>query len=163
MVFTLVACVLMDRAGRRVLLIIAGLGMAVSNIALAFYYHLLAVDSPLASGITSLCVASLVIYIIAFSLGWGPIPGLVMSEIFPIRARASASGLTALVGWAASFVITKVFSDFEDAAEISHAFLFFGVACVAGIVFVYRILPETKGKRLEDIELYFLGAAAREV
>ena len=57
----------------------------------------------------SLAVFSLIFYIVAFSLGWGPIPMLVMSEITPVKARGAASAITVVVAWLSSFVVTKVF------------------------------------------------------
>ncbi len=57
---------------------------------------------------SSLALGSLVGYIIAFALGWGPIPMLVMSEITPVRARGAASGITVIVAWLSAFIVTKV-------------------------------------------------------
>ena len=57
---------------------------------------------------SSLALGSLVGYIMAFSIGWGPIPMLVMSEITPVRARGTASGITVVVAWSSAFIVTKV-------------------------------------------------------
>ena len=62
----------------------------------------------------SLVVFSLIFYIVAFSLGWGPIPMLVMSEITPVKARGAASAMTVVVAWLSSFVVTKVFFLLQD-------------------------------------------------
>ena len=149
----------MDRAGRRVLLMIAGFGMAATTFMMSFYYYTLAHDAEYAASFMSLAVASLLLYIVGYSLGWGPVPGLVMSEIFPIRARASASALTTIVAWGSSFLMTKIFSDFDSPTQLSHAFFIFGLALIMSVIFVSKLVPETKGKRLEDIELYFLGVS----
>lgn len=151
---TMVACVLMDRAGRRRLLIIAGSIMAVSCAVLGFYYFLKSENY-------SIAVISLVVYIIGFSLGWGPIPLLIMSEIFPTRARGMASGIASFASWISAFVITQEFSMMQATLGFGGGgvFWFFGLCCLCSVIFVDKYVPETKGKSLEDIELYFLGRA----
>ena len=156
-IFTLVACYMMDRAGRRYLLLLAGFGMAVANIILAVFFY--TQEHYPGSEIGWLALASLIVYIVAFSLGWGPIPMLVMSEIFPSHARGHASAITTVCGWTFSFLVTKEFSTVQLYAGPHGAFLFFGLSCLLSISFVYKMVPETNGKSLEDIELYFLGRA----
>lgn len=159
-VATFLACLLMDRAGRRFLLISGGLIMSATCFAFAWYYHTLGSSSTtgeLASNMGWLAILSLVLYIIGFSLGWGPIPMLVMSEIFPARARGTASGMAILCNWVCAFIVTKEFIFLKDTLGPAGTFCIFGGFCFTSVVYVYQILPETKGKSLEDIELYFLG------
>lgn len=148
---TAVACVLMDRAGRRKLLIIAGSVMTLSCGLFGLYFML---PTPAPSW---LAIMSLVIYIIGFSLGWGPIPMLIMSEIFPARARGTASGLASFVSWLSAFIITNEFANMNKLMGQAGTFWIFGICCLFSVMFVNKHLPETKGKSLEDIELYFLG------
>ncbi|XP_033757519.1 solute carrier family 2, facilitated glucose transporter member 8-like [Pecten maximus] len=150
-VATAVACVLMDRAGRRKLLIIAGSVMVFACGLFGLYFM---INSQ---NVSWLAITSLVIYIIGFSLGWGPIPMLVMSEIFPARARGTASGLAAFTSWFTAFIITKEFAFLNDVFGQAGTFWLFGACCLFAVMFVNKHLPETKGKSLEDIELYFLG------
>ncbi|XP_060063586.1 solute carrier family 2, facilitated glucose transporter member 8-like [Ylistrum balloti] len=150
-VATAVACVLMDRAGRRKLLIVAGSVMVFSCGLFGLYFMV-----P-SQNMSWLAITSLVIYIIGFSLGWGPIPMLVMSEIFPARARGTASGLAAFTSWFTAFIITKEFTFLNDVFGQAGTFWIFGACCLFAVMFVNKHLPETKGKSLEDIELYFLG------
>ncbi|XP_063434964.1 solute carrier family 2, facilitated glucose transporter member 8-like [Mytilus trossulus] len=155
-VSTVVACFLMDKAGRRRLLIIAGSIMTVTCFTFgAYYFAIKAGRSP--ETLSWLAVGSLIIYIIGFSLGWGPIPLLAMSELFPARARGAASGIAIFVNWLCAFIVTKQFSLVQDWFGEAVTFWIFGAFCLGGVMFVIKYLPETKGKSLEDIELYFLG------
>jgi SP family facilitated glucose transporter-like MFS transporter 8 len=165
-VVTVVACLVMDRAGRRVLLILAGTGMALSCFTLGYYYKQQAAAEANAMEITDLswlALSSLVVYIVAFSIGLGPIPMLVMSEIFPVRARGTASGIASFICWFCGFIVTKEYATMETILGQYGAFWFFGLCCIAGVLFVWRSVPETKGKSLEDIELYFLGRGMRGI
>lgn len=152
-VATLVACVIMDRAGRRLLLIISGIIMAMSCLTFTCYF----LADTTSSSIQWLGLVSLVVYIIGFSLGWGPIPMLAMSEIFPAKARGAASAVAIFSNWTCAFIVTKYFSLMLEMLGSTGTFALFGVCCATGVIFVWKYLPETKGKSLEDIELYFLG------
>lgn len=176
---TVAACFLMDRVGRRYLLIVAGVGMALSCLSLGAYYHateqqgaeslssLVSTVAPPTSLATNdlswLALASLVGYILAFALGWGPIPMLLMSEIFPARARGAASAVASLTNWMVAFLITKEFAMLQDVLGMDGTFWFFGTCCFAAVAYVWYSVPETKGKSLEDIELYFLGRVIRGI
>jgi len=98
---------------------------------------------------------SLIGYVVAFSLGWGPVPMLLMSEVLPARARGTASGVATLVCWGLSFVVTKFFSSLQATAGLDGSFWLFGIACLLAVWFVLRRVPETKGRSLEDIEQFF--------
>ena len=151
----------MDRAGRRVLLLTASLGMMISCTMMGYYYHV--TYGTTENDLGWLALTSLILYIIAFSLGWGPIPMLVTSEIFPVRARGTAAAVATSVAWISGFIVTKEFSLLQDALGMAGTFWLFGLCCLIGLVFVWRKVPETKGKSLEDIELYFLGRAVRGI
>ncbi|XP_077989711.1 solute carrier family 2, facilitated glucose transporter member 8-like isoform X2 [Glandiceps talaboti] len=168
-VFTILAASIMDRAGRRILLIVAGTGMTISSVTFGLYYQLsdssasnstlatLATASSSSSNLNWLSLTSMIVYIISFSLGWGAIPWLVMSEIFPSRARGVASGIATLVNWTCAFIVTLTFVHMSDAMSNQGVFWFFAGVCFLGIVFVFFIVPETKGRSLEEIEAYFEG------
>lgn len=153
---TFVACILMDRTGRRRLLIIAGLAMSVACFVFGWYYYQISTGkSPADLG--ALAVVCLVVYILGFSLGWGPIPMLIMSEIFPSRVRGAASGIAVFTNWFCAFIVTKEFLFLQDVLGAAATFWLFAIFCTSSVIFVWRKVPETKGKSLEDIELYFLG------
>lgn len=158
---TAIACHFMDRAGRRQLLFISSAGMTLTCCTLGYYYHLINSNPTQATSVSWLALASLVVYIAAFALGWGPIPMLVMSEIFPVKARGAASAITTAANWTLAFVVTKEFPFLVDTIGQTATFWLFGLSCLISAGFVWRYVPETKGKSLEDIELYFMGRAMR--
>ncbi|XP_076461975.1 solute carrier family 2, facilitated glucose transporter member 8-like [Babylonia areolata] len=157
---TLIACFLMDHVGRKKLLIMAGSVMAVNLFILGFYFKLSAQKSLSPVLITWLPVVCLTFYIVGFSLGWGPIPMLIMSEIFPARGRGTAGAIAIFFNWLTAFFVTKEFMILQNLLGQDGVFYFFGIFCVFGVWFVMKYLPETKGKSLEDIELYFLGRSS---
>ena len=160
---TVVACLLMDKLGRRKLLIGAGIVMTITLMLFGQYYRLLASDSLGGFLKTWFPVFCLTFYIIGFSLGWGPIPMLIMSEIFPSRARGAASAIAVFVNGLASFFVTNEFMTMQNMFGASGTFSIFGLSCLVAVIFVWHYLPETKGKSLEDIELFFLGRSIIKV
>ncbi|KAK2151651.1 hypothetical protein LSH36_356g06018 [Paralvinella palmiformis] len=156
---TLVACAFMDRAGRRLLLFISGLGMTLTCFTMGYYYHQMQLSPATASNLSWLALASLIVYVVAFSVGWGPIPMLIMSEIFPVKARGSATAVASVSNWCFAFFVTKEFSTLQSMLGQHGVFWLYSFCCALGMAFVWRLVPETKGKSLEDIELYFLGKA----
>lgn len=158
-VATFVACLLMDKMGRRRLLIIAGSVMCISCFVFGWYYKVTSGGSS-AKELSVLAVISLVVYIIGFSLGWGPIPMLIMSEIFPSRVRGAASGIAVFTNWFCAFIVTNEFLFIQDMFGAAATFWLFAFFCMCSVMFVWRKVPETKGKSLEDIELYFLGKSS---
>lgn len=156
---TAVACMIMDRFGRRPLLMVAGVGMSVACLTLGIYYRIVLYAMFDVGRLSWLALFSLVFYVLSFSLGWGPIPMLVMSEIFPARARGTASSVASITNWVGAFLVTKSFSSLQSAFGLDGTFWIFAVLCVVGVLYVWKYVPETKGKSLEDIELCFIGQA----
>jgi len=156
---TAIACITMDRFGRRVLLVAAGVGMTFACVALGIYYRITTAAVLNASDLSWLALTSLIVYILAFSLGWGPIPMLIMSEIFPARARGTASAVASTTNFLFAFIVTKNFSSLQGVAGLDGTFWIFGACCIASVLFVLKFVPETKGKSLEDIEMCFIGQA----
>ena len=168
------ACLLMDRAGRRILLWTTALGMGVSLLALGVYFEIYippptdkgsASDtvsllgsishSVPAKSISWLSILCIVLFNLIFALAWGPVPWLVMSEIFPLRARGPASSFATLVNWTLAFVVTKTYDSMAHTLTIQGVYWFYAGFCFAAFIFVYLLMPETKGKTLEEIEAIF--------
>lgn len=147
----------MDRVGRRKLLISGGLSLSFSCFTLGSYYALKENNYLLANHLKTLPLISLVVFIASFSIGWGPIPMLIMSEIFPSHARGKASALSIFTSWLFAFIVTKEFITVKENLGPAETFWLFSLFSFAGAFFVWFVLPETKGKTLEEIELYFLG------
>jgi len=143
----------MDRAGRRVLLLTSGAVMGISICGLGTYYAL--IDSGIQKNLNWLSLLSICIYIAFFSLGWGPIPWIAMAELLPLRVRGIAGGIATFVSWAGVFAVTKWFQAVVDATSSYATFFGFGVINMIGVVFIALLLPETKGRSLEEIEQYF--------
>ncbi len=151
---TVISVFLVDRTGRRPLLIISGALMSLSCISLGIYYYITHYVRPIPN-ISWLSLASLIIYITAYSIGWGALPWLIMSEIFPGRARGYASGIATASNWLMAFLVTKEFEDMKNAMNEYGVFWMFAGISLTGVVFVISLLPETKGRSLEDIERHF--------
>ncbi|XP_049958341.1 facilitated trehalose transporter Tret1-like [Schistocerca serialis cubense] len=139
-----------DRLGRKPLLLISAVGMAIADVALGTYFYVLEYQD--ASSLGWLPVTSLVVYIFVYSPGFGALPWAVMGEIFPTNVKALASSLTASFCWLVAFLITKFFSQISSSLGAYTPFWFFSVCCIAAALFVVFLLPETKGRRLEEIQ-----------
>ncbi|XP_036953382.1 solute carrier family 2, facilitated glucose transporter member 8 [Acanthopagrus latus] len=177
-VFTGVAALIMDKAGRKILLIISGIAMAISTTAFGVYFYLMsklhtptvslsvlmldiqskAAEEPHAN-LAWLALASMAVFITGFALGWGPIPWLVMSEIFPHKVRGFASAVCVLTNWGLAFIVTKTFQDMMTLLTSAGTFWLFASMCVLNVIFTIAFIPETKGKTLEQIEATFRGTS----
>ena len=156
---TLVSCMVMDNFGRKKFLMVGGVIMSITLFCFGLYYRLEDMEFV---GISALVpIACLNLYIVGFSIGWGPIPMLVMSEIFPTRCRGIAAMICMCFNWFMAFVVTREFITLQDLLGKQHVFYLFSVCCAFSIWFVWKFLPETRGKSLEDIELYFLGSSMK--
>ncbi|XP_019964613.2 solute carrier family 2, facilitated glucose transporter member 8 isoform X1 [Paralichthys olivaceus] len=169
-VVTALAALIMDKAGRKVLLIISGVAMVISTTAFGVYFYLM---SKLHNGPASLsllgeephadlawlALASMAVFIAGFALGWGPIPWLVMSEIFPVKVRGVGSAICVLTNWSMAFVITKTFQDMMSLLTSAGTFWLFASMCILNVIFTIAFIPETKGKTLEQIEASFRGTS----
>jgi SP family facilitated glucose transporter-like MFS transporter 8 len=163
LVVTILVFILVDRWGRRVLLLSSSAFVTLSLTGFAVFYKInsnMDVNnisdycSPRASW---LALASLLTFTASFSLGWGPIVFLVVSEIVPTRARATVSGIGTTVNGTTAFLVTYLFHDFNMAISYYGTFLLYAAFGLASLIFVALFLPETRGQTLEDIEQYFSG------
>ncbi|XP_015675492.1 solute carrier family 2, facilitated glucose transporter member 8 [Protobothrops mucrosquamatus] len=173
--FTAMAALIIDKTGRKILLIISGVIMTASATVFGIYFritgpspsnssHLQLLKSPLDTPLVEeghplawLAVLSMSFFIMGFALGWGPIPWLVMSEIFPLRARGIASGACVLTNWLMAFLVTKEFHNLTVLLTPYGTFWLFSSTCLLNVVFTLFCVPETKGKSLEEIEAHFRG------
>lgn len=145
-IFTFVALALVDRAGRRALLLI---GLTVQVVALAatgWMFH------TAQNGLALL--AAILVFIAAFAMAMGPISWIICSEIFPTRVRGRAMSLAAFTVWLTCYLVAQSFPILNDSPAIGPArtFWIYGAFSLVGLVFVLLRVPETKGKTLERIE-----------
>lgn len=159
-VATLVATMLMDKGGRRVLLLVSAALLALSLGVLGTYQYMKAMDENSVSNIGWLPLACLSIFIIGFSCGMGPIPWLMMGELLPSRVRGFATGVCTCFNWTMAFVVTKTFNDMIRILNVHGVYWFFCSVMVLSFIAVVVTVPETKGKTLEEIEQAFRGVAA---
>ncbi|WP_319446246.1 MULTISPECIES: sugar porter family MFS transporter [unclassified Mycobacterium] len=150
---TLIAIALIDKIGRKPLLLIGSSGMAVTLITMAviFANATLGADGKPsldgASGVIALIAANL--FVVAFGMSWGPVVWVLLGEMFPNRIRAAALGLAAAGQWAANWAITVSFPEMRN--HLGLAYGFYGLCAILSFVFVWRWVQETKGVSLEDM------------
>lgn len=151
-VVTFLASLVVDRFGRRPLLLMSMIGASASlGVLGAFFYLQDNGDNP--SGLMALL--SLMLYNVFFAIGLGPLPWLIASEVLPARARNLGSSVTVLYNWVLAFIITKTFANMVTGLTSAGTFWFYAASVVPGLYYALRILPETKGRSLEDIEAFF--------
>lgn len=157
--FTVIALPLIDRWGRRPLLLYGLLGMFVSLVILgtAFYF-------PTFVALRWVAVASMVIYIASFAMSLGPIMWLIISEIFPLNIRGVGASLAISASWGFNMLVSLTFLTLIQLIGTSHTFWLYAILCILGWIFVYFIVPETKNCSLELIENNLrLGLPSREL
>jgi len=152
MLFTIVAILLVDKVGRKPLLLIAAAGMGVSQLLLGAAFR---VENLSGSAILFL----ILLYIAFFAMAMGPIVWVVLSEIFPTRMRGSAMAIATVALWIADFAVTLTFPVIADRLSETTAFWIYAVMCAIDFFFMLFLLPETKGKTLEEIERRWLKKA----
>ncbi|XP_017698186.2 D-xylose-proton symporter-like 2 isoform X1 [Phoenix dactylifera] len=143
------AVVAVDRLGRRPLLIGGVSWIAISLFLLSSYYTLLN-DSPFVA------VIALLLYVGCYQLSFGPIGWLLISEVFPLRLRGRALSIAVLVNFASNALVTFAFSPLEALVGTGILFAGFGVIAVGALLFIFFVIPETKGLTLEEIEAKIL-------
>jgi sugar porter (SP) family MFS transporter len=156
---TLIAIWLVDRVGRKPLLLAGLVGMALSLAALGVaqrFGSTFDVNQQLVGPIT---VGFVGLYIVCFAFSLGPVVWLMISEIFPNRARARAAGISTAANWTANFLVSLSFPVLQAVLGPSLWFLYAAMG-VAAFIFVVRWVPETKGKSLEEISRQWRTATA---
>jgi len=153
--FTILAIWMVDRLGRKPLMMIGSVGMGLSllGMGLAAYCQK-----------TDLWVLLFILgYIACFALSVGPVTWVILSEIFPTRIRGRAMAIATVCLWVANYLVSQTFPMMEEnnwlLEKFHHAFPFwlYGIFCVVLVTFVWRFVPETKGKTLEEIEKHWMN------
>jgi MFS transporter, SP family, xylose:H+ symportor len=144
LVFTLVALGLVDRVGRRALMLFGALGIGISHALLGFTYR---------AGIQGLPILLLTLCTIGFyAVSLAPVTWVLISELFPNRIRSLGVSVAVSALWIASFILTFTFPLLERAVGSAGTFWTYAGTCFAGFLFILGAVPETKGKSLEQIE-----------
>uniref|UniRef100_A0A5B7A2D6 Putative plastidic glucose transporter 2 isoform X1 n=1 Tax=Davidia involucrata TaxID=16924 RepID=A0A5B7A2D6_DAVIN len=149
---SIIALILMDKLGRKVLLLWSFFGMALS-MALQIIAASLSVSS---SGALYLSVGGMLLFVFTFATGAGPVPGLLLPEIFPSRIRAKAMAFCMSIHWVFNFFVGLLFLRLLEQLGPQLLYSMFGTFCLMAVVFVKRNVMETKGKSLQEIEIALL-------
>lgn len=150
---SIVAMALMDKLGRRVLLLWSFFGMAMSMLLQVF-----SASSYLKGfGALYLSVGGMLMFVLTFALGAGPVPGLLLPEIFPSRIRAKAMAVCMSVHWVINFFVGLLFLRLLELLGPSLLYSIFAAFCLLAVIFVKRNVMETKGKSLQEIEIALLS------
>ncbi|NEW82215.1 MAG: D-xylose transporter XylE [Mariniphaga sp.] len=146
-IFTVVAILTVDKYGRKPLLMIGSIGMAVGMFAIGglAFMHVI--------GISTLIF--IVIYTASFMMSWGPICWVLISEIFPNKIRGRAIAIAVAAQWAANYFISSTYPAMMEFSG-GWTYSFYGIMSVLSFVFVWKMVPETKGKTLEEMEELWL-------
>jgi SP family galactose:H+ symporter-like MFS transporter len=158
--FTVLAIRLMDRVGRRPLLLVGVGGQLLGLLLLGFAFRL----QGLAALLGYVAIGSLALYVGSFAIGLGPVFWLMISEIYPLKVRGTAMGMATLVNWAANLIVALSFLSLVNAIGRPATFFLYGAIAVAAWVFIYFLAPETRGRSLEQIEEHWhAGRHPREL
>ncbi|WP_206917206.1 sugar porter family MFS transporter [Alicyclobacillus acidoterrestris] len=150
LVFTLVSVWLIDKVGRKVLLLIGSAIMAISLLIIGYAFH---------TGNTGTLVLILVlVFVAAFAVSFGPIVWLIMAEIFPTRIRGRATAIASVALWAADYLVSQMFPILLAGAGAAITFWVFCLMAIFAFFFTLWVVPETKGKSLEQIERDWMGS-----
>jgi sugar porter (SP) family MFS transporter len=146
---TIIAMFLVDRAGRRPLLLvgIAGMIITLGVLGLSFRY-----SSEQLAWIAVICLMG---YVASFAISLGPIFWLLIAEIYPLKIRGLAEGTAATFNWASNLIVSLTFLTLVEKLGASSTFLLYAIASVASWLFAYYFVPETKGRTLEEIEAFW--------
>lgn len=175
---TFFAIFLIDKMGRKSLLFFSSVGMVVGSTLLGLHYYFtrpsqcsnnstltesLMLQSQSDSGFSNcinkdyapLAISSTVLYAVAYSIGWGPVPWVILSELIPAHVRGVASGAATIVNWASAALVIGVYLLYAEHVREWFAWWTFAVLNIIALFFGIIFIRETKGKTLQNIELYY--------
>ena len=153
---TIPAMALVDRAGRKPLLLVGSAGMAVTLAAMAIVFGTAPIGpdgTPLlghGAAVTGLVAANL--YVVAFAISWGPVMWVLLGEMFPNRMRGAALAVSGATNWVANFAVTVSFLPLAKAAGLASTYGLYALAAAVSLPFVWIAVRETRGKTLEQMQ-----------
>ncbi|WP_298136992.1 sugar porter family MFS transporter [Flavobacterium sp.] len=150
LIFTLLAIRLVDRMGRKPLLYMGSIGMTIALAAVGLFIYYDAVGNWV--------LPFLLLFMASYSISWGPIVWVLLSEIFPSKIRSLALAISVFIQWVANFVVTQVFPSLvenqwlKDNFKGAFPFYLFSLICLFSLFFVWKKVPETKNRSLEQMD-----------
>ncbi|MGQ1787082.1 MULTISPECIES: D-xylose transporter XylE [unclassified Saccharicrinis] len=142
-IFTVVAILTVDKWGRKPLLVTGSIGMAIGMIAIGMLAFMEVI------GISTLVF--IIIYTASFMMSWGPICWVLIGEIFPNKIRGKAIAIAVAAQWSANYFISSTYPAMMEFSG-GATYMFYGVMSILSAIFVWKMVPETKGKTLEEME-----------
>ena len=119
-------------------------------------------EPPLSPALKGLCdakgyvtVGAMVLYLLCFGIGMSPVPWAINSEIYPLRVRTACVGIATAANWITNFIVAATFLSLQDLVTKPGAFWLYGGVAVLGAIWLWRAMPETAGRSLEQIEAIF--------
>ncbi|XP_037869679.1 facilitated trehalose transporter Tret1 isoform X4 [Bombyx mori] len=161
---TFVSSLVVDKLGRRILLLFSALVMCLCSTALGVFFFLQSThgeNSDIVQSLFWLPLLSLSLFIIAFSLGFGPIPWMMAGDLCNIDIKAFVGSTAGTLNWLLSFTVTSTFLALNTAIGSGQVFWMFAGIMLIGFVFIFFVIPETKGKSLQEIQV-MLGATPQD-
>ncbi len=148
-IVTVISLWLIDRIGRRPLLLAGLVGMALSLLVLGFSF----LTTGTSSGLTA--IFALLIYVGFFAVSLGPVAWLIISEVYPLGIRGRAMGIASFSNWLCNYFVSLTFLTLIQELGTSGTFWLYAIICILGLWFVIKLVPETKGKTLEEIQAFW--------
>lgn len=142
---------LIDKAGRKILLLVSAAVMAICQALLGIYFYLKDHGHDV-SNLSMMPLLSVAFFIVIFSFGFGPIPWMMTGEVFATDVKGTATGMAVGLNWSMAFIVTKAFDPLKSAVGAGATFGIFSSICALGVVFVFFRVIETKGRSLDDIQ-----------
>lgn len=144
--------IVVKKLGKRIMLLVSAATMCLSMGLMGLYFYLKEHDPETANSISWLPIMALVIYIILYCLGFGPLPWAVLGEMFPANVKSYASSVVASACWILGFLITLFFSSLVAAIGSAWSFWLFTICCAIALPFTFIMVFETKGMSLQQIQ-----------
>lgn len=141
-----------DRYGRKKILVASCLGMFITHIPMASYIYISDQNID-TSSFSFVPIITMALNILAYNIGAGPLPWLILAELFPQRVKISATSLVVSFNWILSFFMTYSFGIFMHSLGLAFSFLLFGGLCLIFAIYSLLVIPETKGKTLEELHI----------
>ena len=155
-----------DKAGRRILLLISGIVMAIPMASIGAFFYMFSdpetTNVELRSQLEWVPLVSLIVYMIGYSIGFACVPFLLLGEMLPARMRNLLGAAVSSFNLSMTFLVLKFFPTIHMSIGFHGLFWIYACFALAGSVFGFVFIPETKGKTLKEIEAHFVGNAPVE-